>query len=214
MLIDCGPTTLPALHKNKLPGNSISHIVVTHLHGDHIGGIPFLLLNDLYKQKRQRTLSIILPKGGTKVVQNLTSLLYDGLLESIEDLPVEFIEYDKEFSGDDFSMSFYEMKHSETLKASGIRIEIDGVVIAVTGDTEWNENIQGLAANSDLLIGECNLLNPGIPGHMDIKTWEEKIDDISTKRLILTHLGSEMIRHIDQYSDRFEFAYDDMSIQL
>ncbi|MBV8411843.1 MAG: MBL fold metallo-hydrolase [Alphaproteobacteria bacterium] len=45
VLIDCGASSMIAIRKWQVDPNVISTIVVTHLHGDHFGGIPFFLLD-------------------------------------------------------------------------------------------------------------------------------------------------------------------------
>ncbi|NJM34741.1 MAG: MBL fold metallo-hydrolase [Rhodomicrobium sp.] len=53
-LLDCGPAILPALHRANLSANRFSRIFISHLHGDHIGGLPFLLIRcDLPKQAQR-----------------------------------------------------------------------------------------------------------------------------------------------------------------
>ena len=43
--IDFGASSLVALNKLGIDHNTIDAIVLTHIHGDHCGGIPFLLLD-------------------------------------------------------------------------------------------------------------------------------------------------------------------------
>ncbi len=41
MLIDCGATSLTALKAAAIEPNEIGSVALTHLHGDHFGGLPF-----------------------------------------------------------------------------------------------------------------------------------------------------------------------------
>jgi ribonuclease BN (tRNA processing enzyme) len=58
-LIDCGATVLPALKRNKIDPGNIDIIVITHFHGDHYGGLPFLLL-EASTSGRKKPLIILL----------------------------------------------------------------------------------------------------------------------------------------------------------
>src|SRR5271169_5364361 len=61
-LIDCGASSLPALKRNGIAGNDIDLVLITHFHGDHFAGLPFLLL-DAQFTRRTRPLVIAGPKG-------------------------------------------------------------------------------------------------------------------------------------------------------
>ena len=42
-LIDCGASSLPALQRQAIARDAIDLVLITHFHGDHFGGLPFLL---------------------------------------------------------------------------------------------------------------------------------------------------------------------------
>ncbi len=66
-LIDCGATSLTALRKLQIDPAQITTVVVTHLHGDHFGGLPFLILDGQFR-RRTRDLTILgppAPKSGS-----------------------------------------------------------------------------------------------------------------------------------------------------
>ena len=45
LLIDCGASSLVALNLCGIKPNNIDGVIVSHLHGDHFGGLPFLLID-------------------------------------------------------------------------------------------------------------------------------------------------------------------------
>src|SRR5215470_13494651 len=61
-LIDCGATSLPALKRLGIAREPIDIILITHFHGDHFAGLPFLLL-DAQFTRRTRPLTIAGPEG-------------------------------------------------------------------------------------------------------------------------------------------------------
>ena len=61
-LIDCGASSLPALKRLGIARDDIDLILITHFHGDHFGGLPFLLL-DAQFTRRTRPLVIAGPQG-------------------------------------------------------------------------------------------------------------------------------------------------------
>jgi len=60
-LIDCGATSLVAMNKLAINRNDIDTILITHFHADHIGGLPFFILEANYVLKSQRPLTIAGP---------------------------------------------------------------------------------------------------------------------------------------------------------
>ncbi|MGB6948635.1 MAG: MBL fold metallo-hydrolase, partial [Methyloceanibacter sp.] len=62
-LIDCGATTLIGMHRLGLAPNDIDMVCVSHLHGDHFGGLPWLLIDAQYVSKRTRPLIVTGPRG-------------------------------------------------------------------------------------------------------------------------------------------------------
>ena len=82
ILIDCGEATQIALKKAKVSISKIDAILITHLHGDHVLGLPGLL-SSIGNSGRQKAISIIGPNGTYKVLE--------GLLYSIGYIPYELI---------------------------------------------------------------------------------------------------------------------------
>ena len=55
--IDFGTSSLIALAQQGIAHNSIDAILISHLHGDHCGGVPFLLIDAMLAAKRDRPLT-------------------------------------------------------------------------------------------------------------------------------------------------------------
>ena len=62
VLLDCGATSLPALRRCGLDPGEIGAVFVSHLHGDHFGGLPFLILDGQFS-RRSMPLQVAGPPG-------------------------------------------------------------------------------------------------------------------------------------------------------
>src|SRR5215212_4543910 len=63
VLLDCGASSLIALKRFGVDPGLIDAVLITHLHGDHFGGLPFLVL-DAQFSRRERPLVVAGPPGG------------------------------------------------------------------------------------------------------------------------------------------------------
>ena len=63
VLIDCGATSMVAIRKWGVDPNGVSTVLVSHLHGDHFGGLPFFLLDAQLVSRRTAPLTLAGPPG-------------------------------------------------------------------------------------------------------------------------------------------------------
>ena len=134
-LIDCGASSLPGLRKYQLNPEDIDTIFLTHFHGDHFGGIPFLLMQaSVYKRKKP--LTIVSPPDGKQKISELLRLLYSGN-NALENLNIHFKEYQPFETLDigDIRMRAFPVIHSKAALPHGLRFSIDGKTISYSGDT-------------------------------------------------------------------------------
>lgn len=87
LLIDCGEGTQVSIRKKGWSFHPIDTICFTHYHGDHISGLPGLLLS-MGNAERKEPLTLIGPKGLKKVVEALT-IIAPSLPFSLEYIELE-----------------------------------------------------------------------------------------------------------------------------
>jgi ribonuclease BN (tRNA processing enzyme) len=95
-LIDCGATTLIGLSRLGLSPNDIDTVYVSHLHGDHIGGLPWLLIHAKYVGLRTRPLVVVGPKTTEERFITLTEAVYPGTLDSGINFDLVFVEHQEQ----------------------------------------------------------------------------------------------------------------------
>lgn len=77
-LLDCGEGLQIALHRNSIGWSKIDVILITHLHGDHIYGLPGLLTSWALNQ-RTTPLTIVSPPGLEAVMNTVFQASHTGL---------------------------------------------------------------------------------------------------------------------------------------
>src|SRR5690606_26581749 len=93
VLMDCGASTLIRLKHEKVKLEDISTVIISHFHGDHYGGLPFLLISFLFEYRRNAPLTIVGPQGIKDRVYSLQEAMYAGTSEKLSELDLTFVEF-------------------------------------------------------------------------------------------------------------------------
>lgn len=212
ILIDCGATSLPVLKKYGISTKQIDLIILSHFHGDHYGGLPFLLL-DLDAYGQEKPLTIVSPPGCRERLRTLLELLYPGS-RLLEKLKVDFIDYhpSQTLYTHHLSLNVFEVVHSPKALPHGIRINIQGKIISYSGDTGWTDTLIDLAADADLFICECNFFSKQVKGHMSYDVLNQNLHKLKAKKILLTHFGDEMLNNLEQV--KLDYAREGQIIML
>ncbi|QNL22958.1 MBL fold metallo-hydrolase [Hyphobacterium sp. CCMP332] len=198
LLVDCGATSSVAIKSIGKKIEDIDVIFISHLHGDHIGGIPFILMELAYVAKdKNHRIEIFGPGGTKKRLQTLQNLLYPDSLRYTEAI-TEFREYSGADTWHDFSIETYDVQHSELSYPKGLRISHKGKIFAFSGDGEWSNNLLKLSDSAELFICECYNYQKTTPGHLNYLKLTEMYHLLSCKNIFLNHPGPELLDNIEK----------------
>src|SRR4029453_2250216 len=98
-LIDCGATTLAFMRHLEVDVAAIDAILLSHLHGDHFGGVPFILMDACYNARRSKPLTIAGPVGTQLRITDTLGCLYPGAPSKVDErVQVQYVDYrDRQF---------------------------------------------------------------------------------------------------------------------
>ena len=119
LLIDCGEGTQIAMKEKGWSFKPIDVICFTHFHGDHISGLPGLLLT-MGNAERREPLTLIGPKGLERVVNSLRVIAPELPFELKF---IEITEPEQAFEINGYRVTAFKVKHNVT--CYGYTIEID-----------------------------------------------------------------------------------------
>lgn len=213
ILIDCGASSLIAMKREGVDPGDVSAVVLSHLHGDHFGGVPFLIL-DAQFSRRTRPLWIVGPPGVRGRVEAAMEVFFPGSTAVRRKFNVEFLELAERqaTSVGPAAVTAFPVVHASGAPSYALRVEYGGRTIAYSGDTEWTESLPDAAQDTDVFVCEAYTFDTPVKFHLDYKTVEAQAERLGARRIILTHMGRTMLAR--EAEARFERAHDGLLVRL
>jgi len=172
LLFDCGRGAAQRLWQLKIPLGKINALFLTHLHSDHIVGIPDVWLTGWIPAvygRRELPLQVLGPTGTKDMMDNLVKAFSwdittrakeknkadSGALVIAKDIREGVIWENKEIKITPFTV-----RHSDFIdSALGYKIEYAGRTLILSGDTRYSENLIRYAKGADVIIHEVAAAN-------------------------------------------------------
>ncbi|MBI4258481.1 MAG: MBL fold metallo-hydrolase [Thaumarchaeota archaeon] len=148
ILLDCSPQAIYNLRRLEYKVSDVDYIFLSHLHGDHAGGLPFVVLTLKFKEPGKIIVSG--PSSVSSFVERVYGAYYG--IGSIYDV-LDFRDLKDSYP---FELSFIDAKHP--VEAYIYRIKIEGKTIVYSGDTSVVD-LKDFAYGADLLIHEASETN-------------------------------------------------------
>jgi ribonuclease BN (tRNA processing enzyme) len=200
LLFDCGPAILQQLAAvGRTPGD-ITHLYVSHAHGDHALGFPmFRLWWSLEGAASGRPAPVVVAGADT---WNHLRMLWGHCYGEIPAFAFREIDLPASPHGFDLTpgirLRTWPMRHSTLFPVLGARFEIGDRVIAFTADTARCDSVFDLARGADLLVADSRHAVTIPPARPDQSAYHCSAHDAGTyatlagvKRLALVHIGAE-----------------------
>jgi ribonuclease BN (tRNA processing enzyme) len=109
----------------------------------------------------------------------------------------------------------FEVQHPSGAPPYALRFQLEGKVLTFTGDTGWVEALCEAANGADLLISECFQYDVTLPIHLDYKTIYANYTRLGAKRMLLTHMGEDMLAATGKVdASRYTIARDGLVLDL
>lgn len=212
--LDFGASSLIALAQQGIEHNSIDAVLLTHLHGDHAAGVPFLLLDAMLAARRDRPLTIAGPRDLRARMDAIREVLFPGSHAMTPRFPLDWIEMEPGRSHQvlDLLVTPEAARHTRETNPTAVRVQVGDKVIAYTGDTEWTDDVARAARDSDLLIAESYFYDKPVRWHLNYPDIVAHASRVGARRLILTHMSREMLARAALVPE--ECAYDGLVVTL
>jgi ribonuclease Z len=163
MLFDCGRGATQRLFQLRVPFADVSALFLTHLHSDHIVGIPdFYLTGWIFG--RSTPLRVWGPAGTAEMMSHLEQAYQFDIhirRDVDEKLPTQGvvvvardIEQGVVYQNGGLKVTAFTVDHAPIKPALGYRVDYSGHSVVLSGDTRYSENLIQFAHGTDVLIHE------------------------------------------------------------
>lgn len=163
LLFDAGRGCLQRLRQIEISYDKIDALFLTHLHSDHVVGLPDLWLTGWLVSGRSIPMNLFGPPGAIEMMNNLEkAFAFDIKIRVADDhKPVQGskfvlteIEEGEIYNKNGVRVIAFKVDHHPDIPAFGFRIEYDGHSVVLSGDTRYSENLISFAKGTDLLVHE------------------------------------------------------------
>jgi ribonuclease BN (tRNA processing enzyme) len=212
MLVDAGASSLVGLKRAGVDPSTIDTVLVSHLHGDHFAGIPFLILDGQFAH-RTKPLTIVGPSYSQERIEAALVNMYPGFASQPPRFPLLYVELaDREaYDLERVRVAAWSVPHDPLSNPLALRVWLGPISIGYSGDTAWTDALAEVADGTQLFICEAQTLEPKARIHLSYAEVLAHRSELATARIVLTHLGTDVIAASDLTLER---ARDGMTIEL
>jgi ribonuclease BN (tRNA processing enzyme) len=198
MLLDCGASSLIAMRRFGFEPQTIDTVILSHLHGDHFGGVPFLILDGQFK-RRTRPLIVAGPPGVEARVHEAMEVFFPGSTRIERKFDTRFIELADRVPIEvgPARVTGFAVVHASGATPFALRVAAEDRIVTYSGDTEWTESLVDAARGADLFIAEALFYDKRVKYHLDLTTLLQHRARLDCRRLVVTHMGEDMLARLD-----------------
>ncbi len=191
MALDVGPGAVRQMEGLGIEWCALTHLVFSHFHVDHLGGLPDLLaaLKHACHPPREGTLFVIGPPGIRERVEALARSYGSFILDPGFSVEVREIGRQAEWvpSGGEFELRTHPAAH--TPEAVAVRVQVGNFAVGYTGDTGPIEGLAEHLTGVDVLIAECSFADPPpMETHLTPATLGALASRVAPEHLLVTHV--------------------------
>ena len=215
VLLEAGPAVLAALKHYGRTSNDFDYVIISHLHGDHFGGLPFLLLEYMFETRRTKTLTIAGPPNLQERTTRMMSTMFAHYAIDKIRPKLKFIVLEPGHSTrmGKFRVRAIRSPHTKPDISLSVRIDGPGKSVVFSGDTGWNDELVKLSDGADLFICECTYFeSSNLDFHLNYPLLAANRDKFNVRRMVLTHLGREVLNHENEVA--IEMGFDGMKFEI
>lgn len=184
LLLDAGEGVTRSLYEHGYRVSDLDAVVVSHMHGDHVLGLPTLIMIKKYYEQSSSKLDVFIHRdlvGDLETLLKITGVKYDNLVEIHGVKPGDVVEVG------DLKIEFEEAVHTSLSLMT--KVTSRDKCIVYTGDTSYNPRLSQFASGCSVLIHEASGYNPEahIHGHSTVLDAFKSALEAGVEKLVIIH---------------------------
>ena len=199
-LVDCGASSLIAMRQQQIEPRDVTKILITHLHGDHFGGLPFFLLDAQLVSKRTAPLTLVGPPGLEARLMEAMEILFTGSSKVEPNFEIRFVELKPRTptTVEEIEVTAFPAAHFSGAPSYSLRVEVEQKVFVYSGDTQWTDTLIEASDRADLFVCESYVFDKDVPLHNSYRAIMQHRPRLTCKRVILTHMSDDVLSRADE----------------
>lgn len=187
LLVDAGTDIKYSLRASSLILPEFDNIYITHLHGDHFGGVEYLGFYFKYVLNKKPRLIVPLP-----LINDVKRILDAVMVDIYEFFNVEVVGFVKPFLIGDVECYILEQDHRSDIKTYGLRIKAKNRNILFSSDCTFDSLKRNIKhyQEADIIFQDCETSENRSGVHTHIDDLSQLSSDLLSKMLIY-HYGDE-----------------------
>ncbi len=195
LLLDAAPQAMLALRSLKITPDDLEAVIITHTHGDHIFGFPFILAE---RSPDLDPLPVIGPEGTEAKLTRLCELAFSHAAPdkmAVQELPTR--ETSEVQAG---SYRFLAAPTDHSPESLGYKITgPDGTRLGYSGDAAWSKGLREILTGVDAAMVEMTYIDEANDEHLSLHHHLLRLMETvpAPAPIYLTHLGRPRIEYLN-----------------
>jgi ribonuclease Z len=177
LLFDTGRGALQRLYESRVKVTDVTKIFYTHLHNDHVEGLPPLWLTPWFLLGRDKPLEVWGPPGTSRMISGMREMFWFDVSHRVnkfnkaENIEVKTTEIGEGevYARDGVKVSAFSVWHDDGDPSFGYRIDYKGHSVVLSGDTTYSANLVAKARGADLIVHNVVALSPRLTSAPEMK---------------------------------------------